>query len=163
LQSTKRSSGNRILTPLEIPDFKELPSGSTKNKESIDFVVTRDKDKADDLLIEVFDGATLLFSDVNTSGLLSGGDWQWDGYDTSGILDTKVLKSKNLKVRLEQLQLKSKKCGAARREICFQRRWDSMRSWYRRHSFRLAFGKPPSSGRKALSGLSEGGGALRAA
>jgi hypothetical protein len=95
-----KSGGNRVLTPLEIPDFKELPSGNTKNKESIDFVVTRNKDKADDLLIEVFDGATLLFSDANTSGLLSGGDWQWDGYDTSGILDTRVLKSKNLKVRL---------------------------------------------------------------
>jgi hypothetical protein len=91
---------NRILTPLEIPDFKELSSGSTKNKESIDFVVTCNKDEADQLRIEVFDGNTLLFSDTNTSGLLSGGDWQWDGYNASGILDTKVLKSKNLKVQI---------------------------------------------------------------
>jgi hypothetical protein len=95
-----KSGGNRVLTPLEIPDFKELSSGSTKNKESIGFVVTRNKDEADELLIEVFDGATLLFSDIDTSGLLSGGDWQWDGYDRSDVLDTKVLKSQDLKVRL---------------------------------------------------------------
>jgi hypothetical protein len=48
----------------------------------------------------VLDGGKVLFSDTNPAGLLSDGDWQWDGYDTAGVLDTKVLKSKNLKVRL---------------------------------------------------------------
>jgi hypothetical protein len=95
-----KSGGNRILTPLEIPDFKELSTGSTKNKEAIDFTITHRMGKADSLLIEVLDGGKVLFSDANTAGLLSGGDWQWDGYDTAGVLDTKVLKSKNLKVRL---------------------------------------------------------------
>ena len=95
-----KSGGNRILTPLEIPDFKELSTGSTKNKEAIDFTVTQRMGKADSLLIEVLDGEKVIFSDTNTAGLISGGDWQWDGYDTAGVLDTKVLKSKNLKVRL---------------------------------------------------------------
>ena len=64
---------------------------------TIDFVVTHCIGKTNSLLIEVFDGGTVIFSNANTVRLLSGGgDWQWDGYDTSGVLDTKVLESKNL-------------------------------------------------------------------
>jgi hypothetical protein len=95
-----QSGGNRILTPLEIPDFSELSSGSTKNTEKIDFTITRRKDKADALTLEVLDGETIIYTESNTSALLDGGVWQWDGYDDSGMLDTKVLKSKDLKVRL---------------------------------------------------------------
>jgi hypothetical protein len=97
-----KRGGNRILTPLEIPDFAELKSGNTKNTEKIDFVVTSEKEDADSLLIEVLDGTQVIYSDTNTSALLPKGehDWQWDGYDSAGVLDTKVLKRKGLKIRL---------------------------------------------------------------
>ena len=96
-----KPAGNYILTPLEIPDFKELSSGSTKNKETVDFTIMKVKqEEADSLLIEVLDGSNVVYSTTDTASLLAaGGDWQWDGYDSSGVLDTRVLKSKNLKIR----------------------------------------------------------------
>ena len=99
--SLKRG-GNRILTPLQIPDFKELKGGSTENSETIDFLVTNRKQPADSLTLEVLDGSTLLYTETNTATLLPAGEhlWQWDGYNQTGVLDTKVLKSPNLKVRL---------------------------------------------------------------
>lgn len=99
--SLKRG-GNRILTPLQIPDFKELKDGSTENSETIDFLVTNRKQPPDSLTLEVLDGSTLLYAEPNTATLLPAGEhfWQWDGYNQAGVLDTKVLKSPNLKVRL---------------------------------------------------------------
>jgi hypothetical protein len=101
-----KPTGNYILTPLEIPDFKELSSGRTKNKESIDFTIMKFmEEQADSLLIEVLDGTKVIYSTTDTASLLAaGGDWQWDGYDSSGILDTRVLKSRNLKIHLTASQ-----------------------------------------------------------
>jgi hypothetical protein len=125
-----KSGGNRVLTPLGIPDYDELPkvqkdpgpnlypkmgfpdpvqarkAVSKKNKDVIDFIVTSPNELhylvADSMMIEVLDGETVIYSDANTAALLPKGKytWQWDGYDASGILDTQVLKSKRLKVRL---------------------------------------------------------------
>jgi uncharacterized Zn-binding protein involved in type VI secretion len=97
-----KSGGNRLITPLAIPDYEELPSGTTKNQQTIDFTVESRKSDADSLTIEIFDGDKLIFSDGKTTALIPKGehDWQWDGYDSNGILDTMVLKSKNLKAKL---------------------------------------------------------------
>nr|WP_298139410.1 PAAR domain-containing protein [uncultured Pseudomonas sp.] len=99
--SLKRG-GNRILTPLQIPDFEELKGGKTENSETIDFLVTNRKQPADSLTLEVLDGSTLLYAEADTSKLLPTGEhlWQWDGYSQTGVLDTRVLKSPGLKVRL---------------------------------------------------------------
>ena len=106
-QIALKSGGNNILTPLEIPDFAELSSGSTKNKETIDFLVKNNGlGDADTLTIEVLDGARLIYSDTSVTPPPKGKntDWQWDGYDSSGILDTRVLKSKNLKICLTAMK-----------------------------------------------------------
>lgn len=97
-----KSGGNHLLTPLEIPNYDELASTTTQNKESIDFLVDNRKQAADSLSLEVFDGATLLYSEADTSALLPEGEhrWQWDGYSMAGVLDTQVLKSPNLSIRL---------------------------------------------------------------
>jgi uncharacterized Zn-binding protein involved in type VI secretion len=97
-----KSGGNSVLTPLEIPDFDELKSGTSKNRELVDFVVENRMDAADSVKLEVLDGEKLVYAEANTAPFLPPGKhpWQWDGYDTAGILDTKVLKSPNLKVRL---------------------------------------------------------------
>ena len=103
---TLKDGGNRILTPLAIPDFAELPSGSTKNKEIIDFEINNKKAPADSVLIEVLTGDKVIFTETKTDAFLSSGkhDWQWDGYDSNGILDTAVLKHKPLRVRLTATQ-----------------------------------------------------------
>ena len=97
-----KSGGNRILTPLEIPDYAELASGTTKNRETIDFLVINREQPADSLTLEVLDGSTLIYAEADTAELLPAGEhpWQWDGYSLAGVLDTKVLKSAALKVRL---------------------------------------------------------------
>lgn len=97
-----KSGGNRILTPLEIPDYKELSSSTTKNQETIDFLVSNREQPADSLTLEVLDGSTLIYAEADTAKLLPTGEhsWQWDGYSLAGVLDTKVLKSTALKVRL---------------------------------------------------------------
>jgi hypothetical protein len=97
-----KSGGNRILTPLEIPDYDELASGTTKNLETIDFLVSNREQPADSLTLEVLDGSTLIYAEADTAKLLPTGEhtWQWDGYSLAGVLDTKVLKSTVLKVRL---------------------------------------------------------------
>jgi len=99
--SLKRG-GNRVLTPLMIPDYEELAQGTTKNQETIDFLIRNRKQVADSLTLKIFDGETLLYSETDTTPLLHEGEhlWQWDGYDQSGILDTRVLKSEQLLVRL---------------------------------------------------------------
>lgn len=99
--SLKRG-GNRVLTPLMIPDYEELAQGATKNLETIDFLIRNRKQEADSLTLEVFDGEALLYSETDTAPLLPEGEhlWQWDGYDQGGILDTRVLKSEKLLVRL---------------------------------------------------------------
>ncbi|MGA4449407.1 PAAR domain-containing protein [Ectopseudomonas chengduensis] len=94
--------GNRVLTPLRIPDYEEIGQGTTNNRETIDFQIRNRKQPADSLTLEVYDGETLLHSEADTAALLPTGEhqWQWDGYDRSGVLDTRVLKSPNLLVRL---------------------------------------------------------------
>lgn len=97
-----RRGGNHVLTPLAILDFDELKSGITKNQEAIDFVIVNRAQVADSLALEVLDGTRVLYAEPSTAALLPVGEhpWQWDGYDTSGVLDTRVLKSHALKVRL---------------------------------------------------------------
>jgi uncharacterized Zn-binding protein involved in type VI secretion len=97
-----KSGGNSILTPLEVPDFDELKKGASKNRELIDFVIENRKAAADTVKLEVLDGEKLIYAEPNTAPFLPNGEhtWQWDGYDSSGILDTRILKSPNLKVRL---------------------------------------------------------------
>ncbi len=97
-----KSGGNRVLTPLGIPDYKELKKGTTKNSEKIDFLVHNRKQVADNLTLEVLDGSTVVYAEPNTATLLPIGEhiWQWDGYNQAGVLDTKVLKSPDLMLRL---------------------------------------------------------------
>lgn len=101
-----KSGGNLILTPLEVPDFDELKTGASKNRELIDFVIENRMAAADTVKLEVLDGEKLIYAESNTAPFLPKGKhpWQWDGYDAAGILDTRILKSPNLKVRLTATQ-----------------------------------------------------------
>ena len=101
-----KHGGNRVLTPLMIPDYEELAQGTTKNQETIDFLVRSRKQAADSLTLEVFDGETLVYTEADTSPMLPTGEhlWQWDGYSNASVLDTNVLKSSDLLIRLTAIK-----------------------------------------------------------
>jgi hypothetical protein len=118
------SDGKYVLTPLTIPDFAELNSGSTANTEYIDFHIRNRKAAADSVSLEVLDGATLLYSEPDTSRFHPQGlhSWRWDGYDSAGVLDTAILKSPGLVVRLtamkgSQKQVVELKLGNKAKEV----------------------------------------------
>ncbi|EAW1174090.1 PAAR domain-containing protein [Salmonella enterica subsp. enterica] len=100
-------SGNKILTPLDIPDYKEMINGgSTQNTEKIDFTITNKGDEAEGFSLEVWDGAERIYIERHYNEFLGKGEhlWQWDGYSNKGILDTNILKSKSLVIRLFALR-----------------------------------------------------------
>lgn len=96
-----RSEGY-VLTPLAIPNFKEIQSGTTKNRELVAFYIRNRKSPADQVSIEVMDGEKVIYTEKDTAKFLPDGrhSWMWDGYGDDGILDTKVLKSESLRIRL---------------------------------------------------------------
>lgn len=100
-------SGNKVLTPLSIPDYDEMiKGGNTNNTEKIGFRIINKGDEAEGLSLEVVDGAELIYSEKHTSKFFEQGEheWYWDGYSNAGILDTRKLKSKSLTVRLIALR-----------------------------------------------------------
>lgn len=100
------SNGNRLLTPLEIFDFEEIAKGSSLNTELIDFSIHNRKKPSGSLTIEVFDDTRLIYTEPDTAKFLPSGEhtWQWDGYGSDGILDTKILKSEKLTVVLTAIK-----------------------------------------------------------
>lgn len=94
--------GNHTITPLDIPDFDELGSQTTKNRESIDFVIENRSSAADQVTLQVFSGTTLLYTELNTTAFCAPGKhrWQWDGYSNTGVLDTHALKNNLIAIRL---------------------------------------------------------------
>lgn len=97
----KRGS-NRVITPLEIPSYDELASGSTANKDYVEFLIYNRKQPADSVSLEVLNGTTVIYTAADTKPFLANGvsTWKWDGFDSAGIFDTAVLKSETLKVKL---------------------------------------------------------------
>lgn len=97
-----KRDGNRVLTPLEIFNFDEIASGTTKNKEIIDIRIYNSKQPADSVSLEVLNDTKIIYAEQNTKNFLPNGEsiWQWDGYDSTGVLDSKTLKSPDLKIRL---------------------------------------------------------------
>ena len=96
-------SGNKVLTPLSIPDYDEMINGgSTSNTEKIGFRIINKGDEAEGFSLEVVDGTELIYSEKHTSSFFEPGEheWHWDGYSNAGVLDTRKLKSKSLTVRL---------------------------------------------------------------
>lgn len=105
-QINLKPDGNKLLTPLDIPDFDEIKNNSSSNTEIIEFIILNRKKPADTVSIKVFHEDTLIYTEPNSSQFLPSGEhiWKWDGYSSDGILDTRILKSKNLKIVLTATQ-----------------------------------------------------------
>lgn len=85
-----------LLTPLAIDNKKR----SDTEKENAHFEIEIEDSASDKTTIEVKDGSTTLYKEVHTTKYVAVGKhkWVWDGYSSNGILDTKILKSPELKV-----------------------------------------------------------------
>jgi uncharacterized Zn-binding protein involved in type VI secretion len=97
-----RLDGNRTLTPLEVPDFKNLPPKPTRSSERIEFSIRNRKFAADVITLEIFADNEIIYTETETTAFLQPGehDWYWDGYNDAGVLDTGLLKQCTLKVCL---------------------------------------------------------------
>ncbi|MDG9671353.1 hypothetical protein ONV78_26705 [Hahella sp. CR1] len=95
-----KTSPDTILTPLCIPDFRELKSNTTKNKDFITFEIQVKNQPVDKLFINISDGDLPVFQSELLPNMRQVGThtWDWDGYNQAGILDTKILKSSHLRV-----------------------------------------------------------------
>ncbi|MDT7831766.1 hypothetical protein RQM59_05205 [Flavobacteriaceae bacterium S356] len=85
-----------LLTPLAIDNKKK----SDTEKENAHFEIEIEDSASEKTTIEVKNGSTTLYKEIHTTKYVALGkhNWIWDGYDSNGILDTKILKSPELKV-----------------------------------------------------------------
>jgi hypothetical protein len=92
--------GEDLLTPLGIGDSKGRTCYSlVKFKIRIR---SEDHFRADQATIQILENQTIIYEELHTSKFVTAGDWiwEWDGYDSNGMLDTARLKSDDLAVKL---------------------------------------------------------------
>ena len=92
----------RTLTPLSIPDYNEIASGSSFNKNHIVFEVEIKNTPVDTLTIKISQGTKVIYQETLNSTMHTIGkhEWSWDGFNDLGILDTKLLKQSALTIEL---------------------------------------------------------------
>jgi len=105
------------LTPLRVPDYEELASGTSKNQDYVDFEIEVKENQVDKLeIIIAVENAPgrrrIFFDDLKRERAVGIHHWRWDGYSTAGVLDTKVLKDPDLR-----LELRAELCGETKTEI----------------------------------------------
>lgn len=93
---------NKILTPLAVPDYSELKSATTSNKDFIVFDIIVKQNPVDKIAINIMQGYTNVFQAQLNSSMQTIGKhkWKWDGFNNAGIFDTKTLKQSNLSVEI---------------------------------------------------------------
>lgn len=98
---TLSGKNKNTLTPLSVAGFAENDI-NTLNKSAVSFIIHNLQNQPEEVLVEVWNRGILVFSD-NQAVCLPANDrycWSWDGYGNDDILDTKVLKSPDLLMRL---------------------------------------------------------------
>ena len=103
-------SDERILTPLSIPDYDELNSGNTKNRDYVTFEMEIKENTVEKVIMEITVGSGTnkkqIYYKVADPKYLKVGTHEltWDGFGNVGthnnILDTKLLKDPNLELKV---------------------------------------------------------------
>jgi hypothetical protein len=96
------NSDDSILTPLGVLDYRELTSGATNNQDAVAFEIGIQHNNVDKLTATITAASGTIYQEQLSGGLRTVGrhDWQWDGFGTNGILDTKLLKDPALALEL---------------------------------------------------------------
>lgn len=93
---------DNILTPLGVLDYRELGSGATNNRDAVGFKIAVQQSNLDKLVATIKAASGAVYREELAAPLRSVGrhDWQWDGFGTNGILDSKLLKDPGLALEL---------------------------------------------------------------
>lgn len=93
---------DNILTPLGVLDYRELASGTTNNRDAVGFKIAVQQNNVDKLVATIKAAAGAIYREELAAPLRRVGrhDWQWDGFGTNGILDSKLLKDPGLALEL---------------------------------------------------------------
>lgn len=100
------------LTPLKIPSHSELGGSSSANRDYARFVIEVEFNSIQEMSVRILRGTggstTTVYAETLDPGTYTVGEheWEWDGFDSSDILDTRVLKDPSLK-----LELTAELCG----------------------------------------------------
>lgn len=96
------NSDDSILTPLGVLDYGELGSGATNNQAAVAFKIGIQHNNVDKLAATITAASGTIYQEQLSGGLRTVGrhDWQWDGFGTNGILNTKLLKDPALALEL---------------------------------------------------------------
>lgn len=89
------SAQRDVLTPLAVRSFDGDVTFS-----SVGFNIEVKNCKADNIEVEVIHEGSIIYNESLSGEFLNRGThlWEWDGYDNNQVLDTKVLKSDDLKI-----------------------------------------------------------------
>ncbi|TQV68250.1 hypothetical protein FKG94_23415 [Exilibacterium tricleocarpae] len=87
-----------ILTPFSVPDYRELRSATTGNSDGVGFEIDIRNSGVDTLVATIMAGSGLVRQEQLPAPLRAVGrhQWQWDGFGTNGVLDTRILKEPSL-------------------------------------------------------------------
>lgn len=108
----------RILTPLCIPDYDEVELAATENRDYVNFELEITGNKVGNIILEITSGKDTAIKTVYSKTLepeyqnVGKHQLKWDGYSNAGILDTKILKDPDLK-----LKVKTQLCGVKKEKI----------------------------------------------
>ncbi|AWH88782.1 hypothetical protein [Limnobaculum parvum] len=94
-----RLSDPHVITPLNIPAFSRV---NATDQKKVGFCIENSGIVAESLSLEITVGDQLIYREQDTRRFLSSGChiWYWDGYSDAGILDTRILKHPDLRLRL---------------------------------------------------------------
>lgn len=98
----KLSDTKRTLTPLAIPDYNEISSGISQNKDYIAFEINIKNTPVNTLIVKISQGVKIIYQEVldTTKHSIGKHTWNWDGFNNLGIFNTKELKQSALVVEL---------------------------------------------------------------
>jgi hypothetical protein len=107
IELVKHKDGT-ILAPFKIPDFDELNSATSNTRDFVKFEIKIEENPVDYVLFQVTVGSGAELQSIYSELAIVGSklrtvgthEWKWDGFSDQGILDTKILKDPNLKLKV---------------------------------------------------------------
>jgi len=88
------NGNNNILTPFGVPDYSDLQAGVSRSTGHLTFEITIQPEAVDKVSVKVTNASGLVLHRELPPAFRAAGthQWTWDGFDQSGIFDTRALR-----------------------------------------------------------------------